>query len=248
VALADFILVASSFTAETFRRQGVDPAKIRLLSLGVDSSPSPPSRTPSHTPGKGPLKLLYAGRLDQFKGISYLLEAFRLARKEADVSLTLVGPGTKEVRAKIACHEGVEVLPALHHAELRALYPRFHAFAFPSLGDGFGLVVLEALAAGLYVFASDRCCAPDLNLRSQDGIVLPAREPAVWAGAFIELASRGHHPPPYGLSSGSAHGHSRTLTWDHYRHGSQQLVSDLLGSTAFPPMSTSTPFPTGEAT
>jgi glycosyltransferase involved in cell wall biosynthesis len=110
---------------------------------------------------------LCVGRLELLKGIPYLLEAVPDA--------TLVGTLHDEVRPWL---RDAAVLPPVPRAELPDLYRRAEVVVFPSVNDAFGLVILEAMACGIPVVASDRSGAPDIIDDGVDGFVVPARDSA----------------------------------------------------------------------
>jgi alpha-1,3-rhamnosyl/mannosyltransferase len=101
--------------------------------------------------------VLCTGTLEPRKNLPRLIEAF--AGLEGDVDLVLAGAtgwSTDETFAAVRRHEGrVRTLGRVSDEDLRALYRCAAVFAFPSLGEGFGLPVLEAMVAGTPVVASD---------------------------------------------------------------------------------------------
>jgi glycosyltransferase involved in cell wall biosynthesis len=117
---------------------------------------------------------VYVGRLWGGKGLTYLLEAFGAlqARDVGEVSLLIVGDGSDEdelrgraraqgLRNAVFCgFQGEDVLPRLYAAS--------DVFVFPTLGDPFGMVVLEAMACGLPVVATT--AAGEISDRVVDGV------------------------------------------------------------------------------
>ena len=76
-------------------------------------------------------------------------------------------------------------------AEMPTLYRAADAFAFPSEREGFGLVVLEAQAAGLPVVASDLPVLREFLAPGDDCLMVPAGDPAALAGALVAAAAAG---------------------------------------------------------
>jgi glycosyltransferase involved in cell wall biosynthesis len=107
---------------------------------------------------RGPLKVLFAGKIGLRKGIPYLLQA----REECSrrVSLTLVGTLEPEVESLLAKTDGVNLLPPRSKPALRELYWNHDVLVLPSLGDSFGFVALEAMACGLPVIVTENCGVP----------------------------------------------------------------------------------------
>jgi glycosyltransferase involved in cell wall biosynthesis len=120
------------------------------------------------------ITFIYVGRLWAGKGLTYLLEAFSglQAREVGEVSLLLVGDGLDEdelrdraralrLRNVVFCgFQGDDVLPRLYAAS--------DVFVFPTLGDPFGMVVLEAMACGLPVIAT--AAAGEISDRVVEGV------------------------------------------------------------------------------
>ncbi len=144
--------------------------------------------------GGRPLRLLSVGRLIRRKGVESLLRAVLQARLDgADVELIVAGSGSDECRLRaLAAQLGVPVTWCgfVDHPDLPRVYAAADAFAFPTLeGDPFGIVVLEAAAAGLPVIASPRGGATeDLITDGVNGLVVDPTDTAAMASAIARLA------------------------------------------------------------
>lgn len=136
---------------------------------------------------------LYVGRLHHDKGIRHLLGAFRqVQRMDAAVSLLVVGDGRdeRELRAAAEGMSGVHFEGFVQAPELPSLYALADVFVFPTLGDPNGLVVEEAMAAGLPVISTTN--AGDIHQRIQEattGFVVPAFDPGALAEKMLVLAA-----------------------------------------------------------
>ena len=110
--------------------------------------------------------VLHVGAIQRRKNIGRLVAAFE--RLPAPWRLVLAGSdgyGAKEIREQIeasAARARIEVLGYVDQAELARCYARASIFAFPSLDEGFGMPVLEAMAAGVPVVTSDRSALPEV--------------------------------------------------------------------------------------
>jgi len=171
VAAADYISVLSSFARQTFIAAGVVPERILELPLSVDSELFSPANIEKEN-----IRVLCVGRLELLKGIPYLLEAVPDA--------TLVGSVHDEVRPHL---RHATVLEPVARARLPELYRRAEVVVFPSVNDAFGLVILEAMACGVPVVASDRSGAPDIIDDGVDGFIVPARDSAAIADRVERL-------------------------------------------------------------
>lgn len=170
LALADQILVLSSFQRGTFVEEGVDEDRLTVIPLGVDSD----LFRPGTLPAASPFRIIFVGQLTQRKGLSYLLEAFQQLRIP-DAELLLVGrpAGPPDVWA---FGPRVIHLPHVPRWQLPALYQSAHVFVLPSLVEGFGLTALEAMACGLPVILSSNTFGNDVVTEGREGFVVPIRE------------------------------------------------------------------------
>ena len=170
-------------------------APSRLLPHGVDTH----RFRPRPEVGRAPLRVLAVGRLVEKKGLEILIEA--AARLTIPFRLRIVGDGPRRpelARAIAAAHLGERVTLAGPgtHGELPAEYARAHVVAVPSVtdrrGDRDGLpnVVLEALASGRAVVASDVGAVASAVLPGRTGILVPPGDAGALAGALEMLARR----------------------------------------------------------
>lgn len=169
----DRVLVGSEFVARSFFEQGIPVEKVKVMTYGVDTTRfSPGAFRPSD---EGPFRILYAGSLTRRKGIHYLLEACSMLPKE-QISVQLAGGAPRQL-AWLAPYEGsFEHIPFTPQETLAKLYQQASVFVLPSLAEGLGLVVLEAMASGLPVIATDR--GQDQAVRDGiDGFIVPASDP-----------------------------------------------------------------------
>jgi glycosyltransferase involved in cell wall biosynthesis len=137
---------------------------------------------------------VYIGRLWWGKGTGPLLAAYTALERElpGGTSLLIVGDGPEEVRiAQLARSEGLSVKLAgfRQRAELPSMYAAGDVFVFPTLGDPYGLVVDEAMAAGLPVISTT--AAGEIRERVVDdvnGYLVPPNDPVALAAAMHRLA------------------------------------------------------------
>ena len=168
--LADKIFVAGSYTASTLERASIQKNKIQIIPYGF---PDTTSMSRSYYKGKRKLKLLYVGSLTQRKGIAdvlHLAEYF-----SSSVSLTLVGKKTthdcKPLNSMIKHHD---YFPGMSHAEILRLMQSHDVLIFPSLFEGFGLVITEAMSQGMPVITTERTCGADFIQHKQNGWLIEA--------------------------------------------------------------------------
>jgi len=140
------------------------------------------------------LRLLSVGRLTNRKGVDHLIRALAKMRStRRPVRLTIVGSGPEEcdLRALVSNLKLARVQFAgfVDQAGLPSYYGNADAFVFPTLGDTYGLVLLEAAAAGLALVASCHAGATkDLVGNSQAGMVFDPSEEDILANQIAALA------------------------------------------------------------
>ena len=144
-----------------------------VISMGVDTSKFGKQYcVPNYFGQDGKKAVLFVGRLVEIKGVTYLIEAM----KDLDAVLVIVGDGPlRENLEKQAneCRDKIIFLGAKTHDELRTIYASSDVFVMPSITtedgakEGFGLVILEAMASGLAVVASNSGGIPKII---QDGV------------------------------------------------------------------------------
>jgi glycosyltransferase involved in cell wall biosynthesis len=162
--------VASSFTKSTLNDFPNPLAKVEVIPYGFP----PPTQQKHYTSLKGrPLKLLFVGGLSQRKGIANLFAA--VERIGANVELTVIGRKPTEhcvpLNQSLQKHRYIASLP--HHQVLQEMKAS-DVLVFPSLFEGFGLVITEAMSQGTPVITTDRTCGPDLILNDKNGWIIEA--------------------------------------------------------------------------
>jgi glycosyltransferase involved in cell wall biosynthesis len=159
-AHADAVLVPSQATFDDCVAAGIDFTKLRLVPHGVSVPQVDPAEVSAFaTAHKLPDRyVMWCGTLEPRKNVPTLLQAFAsLREREPDLGLVLVGPtGWGDVSVPAEQSKGVHLLGFLATSELHSAYAGARAFAYPSLREGFGLPVLEAMAHGVPVVTSAR--------------------------------------------------------------------------------------------
>ena len=159
-ARADAIVAVSAFTArQVVDLLGVAPGKVHVVHHGV----RPPQRQAAAAAEK---LVLHVGAVQKRKNILRLVEAFETLDPSWRLLLAgATGFGATEILARIEAspaRDRIQVPGYVTSGELAAAYARAAVFAFPSLDEGFGMPVLEAMAAGVPVLTSDRSALPEV--------------------------------------------------------------------------------------
>lgn len=177
VRRADHLLADSYNTAKDLQEQwGIDPARITVVQGAVDHARFQPVTQAAwltavrerYGLGERPF-ILGLSTLQPRKNFTRLIEAFHQARQTAKLPHRLVIGGGKgwlfdEIFARVQALGLTDdvIFPGyVADADLPALYSAAEFFAFPSLYEGFGLPVIEALACGTPVLTADNSCLPE---------------------------------------------------------------------------------------
>jgi len=164
---AAHVIAVSEATARDLREAGLDEKRITVIPLGVSArfSPDGPALNPNAFPGAERLAdgyVLSTAALRPRKNLGKLIEAYRQVREQlAAPPLVLAGGMTehgRELQARageLGISEHVLFPGYISDDLLPALYRGATAFAYPSLYEGFGLPVLEAMASGVPVLTSN---------------------------------------------------------------------------------------------
>lgn len=168
--LADRIFVASSFTAQTLQDFPTKLAPVEVIPYGF---PDASLKRIYDYRGRRPLKLLFVGGLSQRKGIA---EIFEVAEKlKNHIELTIVGHKSGQHCAALdkalSKHRWI---PSLPHNKILALMQNQDVLLFPSLFEGFGLVITEAMSQGTPVITTNRTAGPDLIRSGENGWIIDA--------------------------------------------------------------------------
>ncbi|MFC1979533.1 glycosyltransferase family 4 protein, partial [Chloroflexota bacterium] len=140
------------------------------------------------------LNILFVGRLEKRKGLNYLLKAYKWVKEEFPESrLIIVGPGTrlrrkyeKEVRKR--GFEDVIFVGYVSQDDLPRYYKTADIFCAPAIGwESFGIVLLEAMAAGKPVVASNIQGYASVVTHGVEGLLVPPKDEALLAQALISL-------------------------------------------------------------
>ena len=216
--LADRIFVASTFTRRTLEQCPFPIAPISVVPYGADIGIcSSPQKT---TKPSDPLRILFVGGLGQRKGLSYLLEAIKTLGPS--VHLTLIGrKSVDSCRPLDMATDTHRWIPSLPHEDILREMRNHDVFVFPSLFEGFGLVITEALSQGLPVITTPNTCGPDVISEGVDGFIIPIRDSEAIAEK-IELLLRDRNLLE--AMSEAAQEKARQLTWANYR---ARLISDI---------------------
>ena len=220
LALADVIFVASSFTKKTLEEYPEKLAEIKVVPYGFPEV----KKQKKYLPLKDrKLKVLFIGGLSQRKGISYLFEAVEELGDK--VELTIVGhKSVGNCNALNLALEKHNWIPSLSHDEVLECMQEHDVFVFPSLFEGFGLVITEAMSQGIPVITTDRTAGPDLIEDGKDGWIVPAGSSLAIKEVINQIIDKPEILQQFGLA---AQNKAATRPWQVYGQEMADALSSL---------------------
>ena len=230
LARADHVVTYSAFTANEIREHYALAAdRVHPIPLGVDAQrfqPCSAAELEQTRAAHGDF-VLSIGLLTPRKNFPSLIEAIAPL---AGLRLVLVGrasDGEAEVRDtidRLGMAERVGWIPSVSHAELVRLLGAARAYAVPSLYEGFGLTVLEAMACGTPVVCSDAASLPEVA--GDAALLVDARKPEALRHALervVESKELAEDLRKRGLER------ARALSWERAARELRQLYRDVGG-------------------
>lgn len=222
VLSADHIICASSYCLSTLRKHVDVPVTISVVPYGCDCSVSP--RDWSNVDFRGPLKLLFVGRLDPRKGLHYLFQALEDIAPGC-FELTLAGTWVPGYRDWLMGRYRVEFSEAgqIDRGRLLDLLKWSHLLVLPSLFEGFGLVLLEAMSCGIPILASERTGAPDIIRDKREGFLVKAARSDDITEVLSHVLDQRKELAEMGME---ARRKAISLSWREYRRRLVALVAN----------------------
>src|SRR5207249_9770161 len=191
---ADRVVVPSRYSASVAGEvYGVPPEKLAVVPEPIDVAEwrrrfARAARRPATRP-----TVLSVARMYPRKRLADLLEAVRILRARIPrVQVRIVGEGPESVRLRalhrrLGLGDTVVFLGEVQRTALAVEYVSAHCFCLPSVQEGFGIVFLEAMAAGLPVVACRAAAIPEVVLDGVTGVLTPPRDPVALAAALEGL-------------------------------------------------------------
>jgi glycosyltransferase involved in cell wall biosynthesis len=204
LAVATHVSVASRFTKESLERCGIgQPIAITPYGFPVDEFPL------RARPPAGTFRVVSVGTHDLRKGTPYLLEAWRAAELR-DAELHIIGP-LRLSKSFLDRYAGTFThVPGVARAELHRHYASADVLLFPTLGDGFGMVIQEAMCTGVPVITTPCGGGPECITDGRDGWIVPPRDVDALVERLRACAADRDRTRDAGLA---AHRRSQLWTW-----------------------------------
>jgi alpha-maltose-1-phosphate synthase len=216
LSLADLVVVPCRWAEESLPHEETTRRPVVRIPYGT---PANEIETRSERP-QGPFTVLFAGQIGLRKGVPLLLEAWRrLGLKDA--RLWLAGSINLSDAYLSGYEDCFNYLGELPRAQLLERMRQADLFAFPSLAEGFGLVIGEAMAVGLPVLTTLNTGGPELINDGEDGWCVAAHDVEALAARIEWAAQRREELWEMGRR---ARLRAEAWTWTHYR---KKLIAEL---------------------
>jgi phosphatidylinositol alpha-mannosyltransferase len=165
-----------------------------IIPNGIDLEHFSPNVAPIDRFCDGKMNILFVGRLEKRKGLNHLLDAYRQVKGEFPNSrLIIVGPGTRlrkkyEKQVRRGGLDDVVFVGYASYDELPSYYKSADIFCSPATGgESFGIVLLEAMAAGTPIVASDIEGYASVLAHGEEGLLVPPKDEKGLAQALVSL-------------------------------------------------------------
>jgi len=178
--------------------------------------------------------LLYVGTIDKRKGLKYLIEAIALIKRERndfDFNLNIVGKITEQayyqgileqIRMQ-GVEDKVKFLGRVSDEQLEECYKKAELFVFPSLLEGYGIVLVEAMSKGLPIIAFDNSAIPYSITDGENGLLAKNKDSQSFADKLIEIY--GNIPYRHQLQKGMKETINRLKTKEDFETGIRDYYS-----------------------
>lgn len=217
--LAQHVIAASSVTRDSLVAIGIDPDKISVIPYGAPIDYFAPRPEPPKT-----FRALFVGRVGPRKGVHYLLRAWRELRL-ANAELLLIGVNEFPPGYLDRLEPSVRHIPSLPHQQLHEHYAAASVLVLPSLIEGFGLVLLEAMSCGVPIIATPHTAAPDIITDGSEGFIVPIRDVDALKARLAWCAT---NREALAVMGKAARRQAEALPWALYRQRLTAVVTRVL--------------------
>lgn len=169
--IADYAFVPSTFSLKTFKDYGIAKEKLILMPFGIEADSI---RKEIASKERKEFKVGFIGSIGLRKGIRYLMEA---VREIDNPNIKLYIAGSFQAKGNILQeYRGYyNLMGYLSPSKKEGFISDLDVLVLPSLIDSFGIVILEAMAKGIAVIASENTGGPDIINNGNDGFIVPIR-------------------------------------------------------------------------
>ena len=226
---ADYIMTISDFVYQSFLKEGICKDKLLKVSCGIDVEFFLQKNREKEIKGDGKFRVICVGLMCLRKGIQYLLKAWnKLNLPQSKTELLLVGNLQNDLKAvlkNIEIKKNVVFYGSVNKDKLAELYKNSSLFVLPSVEDGFGMVIGEAMACGLPVICTDHTAGTDLIQNGKQGFVVPSRNIDILAEKILWCYKNKQESELLGKDGKER---IKTFSWNNYGENVFQVYKKIL--------------------
>jgi glycosyltransferase involved in cell wall biosynthesis len=227
---ADVIITNSSVTRASHIAAGADPHRTFAVPYGAPPALGVP---PLPADVQSPLKVVWAGTFSIRKGAHLFMDAWRKTIKSGEATADVYGAVAVPERLCSPAPAGMHFHGSVVRAKLFAAFESADVLVFPTLSDGFGMVVTEAFAKALPVITTDQAGASDLVNDGINGRVIPAGNTQAIVDALHWCLDNRQQ---LGSMKGAALQTARAWQWTDYRRALINAVSTGVTRAGYEPL------------
>lgn len=221
IELTDCFLSPSKIVDDSFAYSGVDRKNLLRCPYGVELSNF---NYVSKTSEKKSLNAIYVGGIKELKGIGCLVKAFSQIPTEI-AQLTIVGMGNINDDDIRQYNKNIIFTGHVIHEEIVNLLQNADVFVFPSLGDSFGLAVLEAMSCGIPSIVSTNAGISEYIKNEENGFIIPPFS----IDKIIECVMCLYDNPDLRIQMGQkASMLAKGFTWEKYRRNVAAVITNAI--------------------
>ena len=181
---ADLITAPSAFARKSFLEMGISPSKVAVTAYGADLEDYHPTKKRDNR-----FRILFVGSICVRKGVPYLLSAVSKLNFP-DAEFCVRGAAVPGQESLLSLYRGsipLKLIEPQPRKAMRDLFSQASVLVLPSIEDGFGLVIGQAMACGLPVIASRNSGGPELIDDGVNGFLIDARDDRTLADRLTDL-------------------------------------------------------------
>lgn len=222
VKKAHYHIVASGYSEKALTYEGIPKDRIFKIPYGVDKNKFV---EPKREYESGILSVMFLGDVNQRKGIKQILDAAKTI-DNPNIVFNITGSGASHFTGLYTPYKKyVNLLGYVSFEKLLSLLSTNHVFLFPAMGEGFGLVLLEAMAAGLVPITTENCAGRDIVDDGVNGFIIRVGD----TDAIVRLLSWCcQNPDKLQSMSKAAVETAKKFTWERYEQGITNCVANLI--------------------
>lgn len=218
----DYFLAPSQIVRKSLIYCGAEDEQIRIIPYGADLTRFGFVPRTVHSE---PLKLIFVGAVDHRKGIHHLLKVVSDMGDQVDVKLVGVYDTQGDIYQRYKNHENIHFCGFATHDILAGLYQESDVFVFPTLGEGFGMVVIEAMSCGLPVIISDVAGGNDAITDGVDGFEFEAGNDEQLRQKIQWFLDHKEQLPTMGINARET---AEGYTWEKYHDTLNAAIASIL--------------------